>query len=135
VKAVRVVLPAGLLLLNKNDRLHYMVTYRRRKAITDAAWALVKSQRPAPMLRVDIQAYIHPDIRTRRFDAHNFYPSVAAAVDGMVRAGLFPDDSQKYLRDLTISPASPVKGWQVELIVVPYEIPSSSIPSSSPSPS
>lgn len=133
MEPVRIALPAGIPLPNANRKIHYMVEYRQKKAIKDYAWRIVRLSRFRPMLRADITAVIHPDLRTRRFDPHNWAPSVKAAIDGAVLAGLLPDDSSKYLRAVSFVAGEPVRGWQLELLVTPYEMPSTSMPATAPS--
>lgn len=118
---MQILLPAGIALPNANKKIHYMAEYRQKKAVKDYTWQIVKLCRFRPMLRADITAVIHPDLRTRRFDPHNWAPSVKAAIDGAVLAGLLPDDSSKYLRSVSFVAGKPVRGWQLELLVYPYE--------------
>jgi crossover junction endodeoxyribonuclease RusA len=48
-----------------------------------------------------------PDDRVRR-DAPNVYPSIKAAVDGVVDAGVVADDNDSYITALHILPGDPI---------------------------
>ena len=75
-----------------------------------------------PFSRVDIvYAILYP---TRALaDPDNFFPTVKAVVDGMTAAGLWADDSSKYIRQRTFMQASRVSGkrgvWRLEIHIIP----------------
>ncbi|MFC7739662.1 hypothetical protein ACFQXA_00090 [Nocardiopsis composta] len=46
-----------------------------------------------------ITAVVHPKTN-RRFDPHNYQPSVKAMIDGLVDAGLLPDDNSEVLTEV-----------------------------------
>lgn len=84
--------------LNSNQRLHRMVSAARIRswrftardaAMADDHWA--PFQRP-----VHIVCTIHKT-RTGRWDAGNLYPTAKAIVDGLVDAGVIPDDSNEWV--------------------------------------
>ena len=81
-----IALPAGLELLNANDRGHW--TRRRRVTATlrEAATWLARQQRIPPLSRARITAVYEPPDRRRR-DAPNWYPSFKAAIDGLSGRG------------------------------------------------
>lgn len=90
-------IPAPCEPINSNDRLHYHV-----KAKRTAAWrarahvAAIQAGRPK-LQRAHIWALV---ARTdnRSSDVCNYYPTVKAAVDGLVRdGGCLPDDSNTYV--------------------------------------
>lgn len=89
-------LPDRLLLLNANDRLHWRVRRDRTAAIRTAAWALAKQMKIPLLARAYIVAEYCPTDRRRR-DPANWAPTAKAAVDGLVDAGVLPDDSAEYL--------------------------------------
>lgn len=111
-----VTLPAGLKLLNANDRVHHQqraaITKALRSAAAFAAFqdphlrrALIAA-RPEPLLcRAHILGVLHPGNRGRR-DPANYYPSFKAAVDGLVDAGLFEDDDSAHVHgpDMRLGP-------------------------------
>ncbi|MGK5529336.1 hypothetical protein [Streptomyces sp. URMC 129] len=123
----RITLPAGLPLLNANQRLHHKPKARITRALRDAAFATV-SENPALMAalaaakpnalfeRAHILGVLHPPTR-RRADPANWYPSFKAAVDGLVDAGLLDDDDHTRVLgpDMRLGPV--VKDGQLVLVV------------------
>ena len=93
----KIELPAGIDLLNANQRYHWSkkanITSRLRYIAREAA-------RGKPKIgKAKIRAvYYAPD--NRRRDVSNLFPSVKAAVDGVVDAGVLADDSDKYVVSL-----------------------------------
>lgn len=102
-----VTLPAGLKLLNANQRPHHRVRHELTLALRTAAKlaatanpalkADLDAAKPAPLLnRAHILGVFHPPTSGRR-DPANWYPSFKAAVDGLVDAGLFEDDDHEHV--------------------------------------
>ena len=81
--------------LNVNERPHY-----HRKAELTKAWRqatrLIAAQYRTMNLRIPVRivAHIHKP-GNRRWDPNNLSATTKACVDGMVDAGLIPDDSWK----------------------------------------
>ena len=92
-------LPVGLQLLNANDRDHWRKSAVKTATIRSVARGQAKG---IPKLnKVKIRAvYYAPD--NRRRDVSNLFPSVKAAVDGIVDAGVLKDDSDKFVVALEI---------------------------------
>lgn len=101
-------LPPRLALLNSNHRIHYRTRADRTRAIRMTANACARRVRVPRLERAQIVAEYRPPDRRRR-DVHNLYPSAKAAVDGLVDAGVLPDDSDRYLvgPDMRIGPVEP----------------------------
>lgn len=100
-------LPAGLPLLNANQKMHVQdrrrVTARLRAAARDAVTDCptlmddIAAAEPGPLFhRAHILGVLHPPTDGRR-DPANWYPSFKAAVDGIVDAGLLEDDDHTRL--------------------------------------
>ena len=96
--ALELTIPAPCDWLNSNQRLHRMVKARRvaswRKAAQEAAEAhpgWVPFEVP-----VRIVVTVHKT-RAGRWDAGNLYPTAKAIVDGLVDAGVIPDDSNEWV--------------------------------------
>jgi crossover junction endodeoxyribonuclease RusA len=84
-------LPPGLPMLSLNDRDHWAARKRRSDELLKAAWAMALAARIPPLERVSVLAeYQPPDMRHR--DADNPVASVKACIDGIVKAGVLPDD-------------------------------------------
>jgi crossover junction endodeoxyribonuclease RusA len=90
-----VALPVGLQLMNSNDRVHWSKRAKVSSLIRTTARGLCKDI-PKGLLKVKIRAvYYAPD--NRRRDVSNLFPSVKAAVDGLVDAGVIKDDNDKFV--------------------------------------
>jgi crossover junction endodeoxyribonuclease RusA len=88
-------LPVGMQLMNANDREHWSKRARVSSLIRTTSRGLCKGI-PKGMKQVKIRAiYYAPD--NRRRDVSNLFPSVKAAVDGLVDAGVIKDDNDKYV--------------------------------------
>ena len=96
--ALELTIPAPCDWLNSNQRLHRMVKARRvaswRKAAQEAAEAhpgWVPFEGP-----VRIVVTVHKT-RAGRWDAGNLYDTAKPCVDGLVSAGVIPDDSNEWV--------------------------------------
>ncbi|GII84564.1 hypothetical protein Ssi03_25540 [Sphaerisporangium siamense] len=117
-----VVLPAGLGLLNANDRLHHHVKARLTAALRLAGrQAALAAEVPAIERAHIIGRYCPPDRRRR--DVGNLYPSFKAAIDGLVDAGVLPDDDDEHLigPDMRLGPV--VACGRLELVVTELAAP------------
>lgn len=88
--------PAACQWISTNDRQHWRVragftsTWRER-----TAWR-AKQLHIRAMQRAEIEALLIFPVRRRR-DPHNFMPTIKAAIDGLVDAGVLPDDDSTHL--------------------------------------
>ena len=113
---LRIELPAGLPLLNSNDRPNHYLRAKKTKAIKAAAAGLIEGAEPFAG-KVRIRAVYRPGTR-HRHDPGNIYPSVKAAVDALVPSAL-PDDSSKYITSLEMIVSDEiVKGGQLIIEVI-----------------
>lgn len=114
-KSWRLELPAEINLMNANDRMHPARRAGFIKVIRQAAWAMARHHKIPALQRAHVFYVVHPDIKERRRDPGNWSPSAKAAVDGLVDAGVLPDDNHERLLgpDPRIGP--PVKGSQLVL--------------------
>jgi len=113
-----VALPAGMTLLNANDRIHWRVRSRITKGLREAAKASALDVQIPPLDRIRVQAVLHPHDKRRR-DPHNWYPSYKAAIDGLVDAGVIPDDDNKHLLSVEVVLGTPVRHNQIALHITP----------------
>lgn len=123
-----IALPAGLDLINANQRLHEKARARLTKKIRAAAMEAVAEcpdlmdalaeAKPSPLFqRAHILGVLHPATADRRRDPANWYPSFKAAVDGLVDAGLFDDDDHTRVVGPDMRLGRVVKGGQLVLVV------------------
>lgn len=120
-----ITLPAGLTLINSNQRLHYRQKAERTARIRTAAMEAVTEDRtlmaalatakPGPLMhRAHILGVVHP-ISRRRADPANLYPSFKAAVDGLVDAGVLEDDDHTHVLGPDMRLGHVVRGGQLVL--------------------
>jgi crossover junction endodeoxyribonuclease RusA len=81
---------------NANQRIHFHERATRVKAWRDAGRQAWLGSGHGPMKRAHVFAYVKFRDR-RRHDAGNWYPTAKACIDGMIDAGMLPDDSDAYL--------------------------------------
>ncbi|MFI2620454.1 hypothetical protein [Streptomyces sp. NPDC018584] len=111
----RLELPAETTLINANDRMHPAKRARFVKVIRQAAWAMARHHKMPALQRAHIFYVIHPDTRGRRRDPGNWSPSAKAAVDGLVDAGVLPDDNHHHLLGPDPRIGTPIGGAQLVL--------------------
>lgn len=101
-------LPPGLPLLNANQRLHWAVKNRRAQDLKRAAWAASKNGKVLSTDKASITVEYQPPDRRRR-DADNLAPTGKACIDGLVLAGVIPDDDHTHVTSVsyTIGPVCP----------------------------
>lgn len=111
----RLELPAGAPLINANDNLHFRKKAELVKALRNTAWALARQAKLPALQTAHIYYVIHPDTKGRRRDPGNWSPSAKAAVDGLVDAGVLPDDNHTHLLGPDPRIGTPIKGSQLIL--------------------
>jgi len=90
-------MPAGMELLNANDRGHWRRRQRLTYELRTAACWLARQQRIPQLERAHILGVYQPPDKRKR-DPANYYPSFKACVDGIcVDAGVLADDDAKHL--------------------------------------
>ncbi|MGV9383578.1 hypothetical protein ACWDRB_47730 [Nonomuraea sp. NPDC003707] len=135
-------MPAGMELLNSNHRYHWRKENRIKKPLRETACWLARAARIPAMQRARMVAVYEPPDRRRR-DPANLYPSWKAVVDGVVDAGVLPDDDSKhldgpymelsetvhpkgrlvlYVYELTDAPPAPSDGRPFRLIKKPVRV-------------
>ncbi len=86
-------LPPNTVLLTSNQRMPWRPRARLTRDLRRITWAIATNTiGPVGLDRVRIVATVHPGPRTSRFDPHNWQPTVKAAIDGLVDAGVLADD-------------------------------------------
>ena len=92
--------------LTSNQRLHWGERARRTRALR---WRATLAYREAGKPRLEV-AHLTARLTyrdRRRRDVHNIMPTLKACVDGVVAAGLLPDDNHKHLVGPDIRVAEP----------------------------
>jgi hypothetical protein len=126
---VVVKLPAGIGLLNANQRRNRHEVARATREIREAAAYTVIGQRdvkaaiaaakPRPLYeRIHILGIVHP-AKPCKFDPANWYGSFKAAIDALTDVGLIEDDDSTRVVGPDMRPGHPVKGGQIELHIRP----------------
>lgn len=121
-------LPAGLALLNANQRPHHRVRAKLTADIRAAAMeacsedptmraALTAVPAGEPLLRhAYILGIVYPQKRGR-FDPPNWYGSFKAAIDGLVDAGVLEDDDHTRVVGPDMRPGPVIKGGRIALVI------------------
>lgn len=119
VRPVRfqVELPPGLELPNANQRLHHLQKARLVRALREAAFLAARAANAPTLQRAHVFYTVHPDTARRRRDPGNWAPAAKAAIDGLVDAGVLPDDNSTRLLGPDPRLGHPVRGTQLVLTV------------------
>lgn len=113
---------AGKFWINSNDRLFWMERSRRTRAWRDLAreqaTTLFVPHLPAGYVVCEL---VFADRRRR--DPANWAPTAKACIDGLVDAGVFPDDDYKHVTgpDMRIADPSIATNTGVRLLIYPRE--------------
>lgn len=120
-RAWRIELPARMDLLNANHRTHWRKRANTTRLLRAAAFVCAKAAKVPPLQRAHVVGIYEPPNKRRR-DAANLYPSFKAAIDGLVDAGVLPDDDSAHLDgpDMRLGPVHP--GGRLVLIVTELEV-------------
>lgn len=86
-------------ILTQNDKMHWAARSRVTKQLRRLGYVIGREGRGVDVLclqraRVEFE-FAYPDRRRR--DRHNLAPTVKALMDGLIDAGLLPDDSDRFL--------------------------------------
>lgn len=117
-----IALPEGLKLLNENQtrRMHWHAKSDLAAAIRAAAAYSARQALRNGMPRMErahIFYVIHPGPRVTRRDPANWAQSAKAAIDGLVDAGVLPDDDSTRCLGGDPRLGTPVKGSQLVLVL------------------
>jgi hypothetical protein len=119
-----ITIPAALW-MSANQRLHWADKAKRTRGIRQLAYTTARVQKIPAHDVTHVAAFIgYP--RGGKADPANAAPTVKAAIDGMVDAGVWPDDDSlhvigpTFLRDQTTGVAGV---HTIRLVLTPQEIP------------
>jgi hypothetical protein len=112
-----VTLDPGLPLLNANRRIHHHRRADITRALREAGEKAARDDGVPALHRAHIYGIYCPRDRRRR-DVGNLYPTFKAAIDGLVDAGVLPDDDDTHLigPDMRLGPV--IKHGQLQLVVI-----------------
>lgn len=89
-----------------NDRLHWRERARRTKIIRTLARVIARTELLPVPTPATITVQVHRPRRTRA-DAQNASPTLKAACDGLVDAGILPDDDDQHIAAVTYTAGEP----------------------------
>jgi Holliday junction resolvase RusA-like endonuclease len=89
-------LPAGLPVPNLNDRAHWAKSAALTRDLKKTAWAMALQARVPALQRAEITVEYQPP-GSRRRDPDNLAPAGKACIDGLVAAGVLPDDNSSHV--------------------------------------
>jgi len=114
MRTLRIELPPGLPLLNLNDRISYSVRKVKTAAIRYEAYRIAYPLLSEPFGKVRVRVIFRaPDSDRRDFVAGNWAPSIKAALDGIVDAGIIPDDNDDIITEMTLVRGENTPGGQL----------------------
>lgn len=107
-------------LWTSNQRLHHMAEYRLRRRLRQEAALTARARRLPRLERAAVYYVLHPRPIKRSRDPGNWAPTVKAYVDGLVDAGLLPDDNSVHMVGPYPEMGPPVTtgGARMSLVVV-----------------
>ncbi len=91
-----ITLPPGLPVLSLNDRKHWARRNEAAQQLKLAAWASARSAKAPALQRAEVTVTYQPPDRRRR-DPDNLAPTGKALIDGLVLAGVLPDDCSAHV--------------------------------------
>jgi crossover junction endodeoxyribonuclease RusA len=97
--------------LNANDRGNWQSRAEAVKTWRNAGYVATRTARLPRLDRVRVALHAVPPTARRR-DPSNLMPTQKAVLDGMVAAGLVPDDSEKYVQELVPVLHAPTDSYQ-----------------------
>lgn len=89
---------------NTERRWHHMERARHVKECRARFYWYAKAARIPILDKITVTATPHSKDRRWRPDVAACYPAVKAAIDGLVDAGVIPDDTDQYLTAITFTP-------------------------------
>lgn len=111
----RIELPVGTFLLNDNQRLHHRRKAEYIELIRRASGSAARAAKLPTLQRIHVFYVVHPKPGIRRRDPGNWSPTAKAAIDGLVDAGVVPDDNSDRVLGGDPRLGTPVKGSQFVL--------------------
>jgi crossover junction endodeoxyribonuclease RusA len=101
--------------LTLNSRLHHYRRYSLEQNAQQAAWALARSKKVPACKRIAVELHYQPPRRVR-MDGDNLIAFVKPLVDGLVKAGVVPDDDHTHVVHYSPVIHDPEKGQRHGLL-------------------
>lgn len=123
----RIDLPWAVPPLSANDRgAHWAKRARKIREVREATYWLAKQAKVPASQRVQVELHYQPKVRRRR-DNENLAPTAKACTDGLVDAGVVPDDADEFVQRYgpVIHPVvkgEPGRLWMVVTVLDPGEV-------------
>lgn len=105
-------------LISMNDRLHWAAKARLTASWRQAAFYAARDAQLGSLPPSTVTVGL-PVRDSRRRDPHNYFATVKPIVDGLVDAGLWPDDNSEWV---TVTEPVLMKGWFVLVNIKPREV-------------
>lgn len=98
-----------------NHREHWRVEAERVKEMRGLSCILARRSGIPKLTVVQVEAW---PLGKTNYDCGNAYPAVKAAQDGLVDAGILPNDGPKNVRRLTMHPTIPARLEGLRLLII-----------------
>lgn len=107
--------------LNANDRMHWRQKAALTKAVRETTAWRVKAEGCPPAAHLTVRLHYAPGDRRKRRDPANLCATSKPAIDGLVDAGLVPDDTPEWVTELmpVIEPGPQPRRLWLEVTVHP----------------
>lgn len=108
--------------LSMNDREHWAVKAKRVRALRNAVRLLAQTKQIPACPHIEIRLHYTPRDARRR-DSTNLVATLKACEDGIVDAGIVPDDTPQYVTSIMPIIDAPVKArhGRLYLLIRPVE--------------
>jgi crossover junction endodeoxyribonuclease RusA len=122
----RIDLPWSLPPLSMNDRGHWAPKARKVREVREAGCWLARQAKLGRSRKVRFELHYQPAVK-RRADGPNLMATQKPLVDGLVDAGVIPDDTAEFLVEAMPTIHEPVKGepgrmWLVVTVLDESEV-------------
>ena len=94
------VIEGPLFTLNSERAMHYHKRARLTKTWREAAYAAALGAKVPKMKSIDIMCVPHRKNRRNMADTGGHFPVAKACIDGLVDAGVIPDDGPEFVKSL-----------------------------------
>lgn len=107
--------------LNANDRMHWARKASLTQAVRETTAWRVKAHQLQPARHLTVQLHYAPGDRRKRRDPANLCATSKPAIDGLVDAGLVPDDTPEWVTELmpVIEPGPQPRRLWLEVTIHP----------------